>query len=143
MLYYIGFFKKKKIWKNLPPTKEARASPNIQFFAKKKKKDSNKKKQFISGLKKHVQVIWPSQSWVDIRVQKIPSFLPSPPSPTNPTNNALLINFLLSSDAEIFVSKHRLSIQIGAKRAKKRVCNVYVFRLGFHFAHHCWWLGSR
>ncbi len=39
----------------------------------------------------------------------------------NPTNNALLINFWLSSDARIFVNKHRPSIQIGAKRAK----NVY------------------
>ena len=38
-----------------------------------------------------------------------------------PTNNAMLINFLLTSDAEVFVAKHRLSIQIVAKRAK----NVY------------------
>ncbi len=37
----------------------------------------------------------------------------------NPTNNALLlINFRLSSDAEIFANEHRLSTQIGAKRAK-------------------------
>ncbi len=38
-----------------------------------------------------------------------------------PTNKALLIDFLLSSDAEIFVTKHRLSIQIGAQTCK----NVY------------------
>ena len=37
----------------------------------------------------------------------------------HPTNNALLINFRLSSNAEIFVNKHRLSKQIDAKRAKK------------------------
>ncbi len=24
---------------------------------------------------------------------------------------------------------------------QKRVCNVYLFRLMFHFACHCWWLG--
>ncbi len=35
-----------------------------------------------------------------------------------PTNNALLINFVLSSDAEILLNKHRLSIQ-------KCACNVY------------------
>ncbi len=40
----------------------------------------------------------------------------APPHP--PTNNALLINFLLSSDEEIFVNKHRLGMQIGAKLAK-------------------------
>ena len=40
-----------------------------------------------------------------------------PPSPVYyPTNNALLINF------RIFVNKHRLRIQIGAKRAKKKPC---------------------
>ncbi len=51
-----------------------------------------------------------------------------------PTNNALLINFLLSSDAEIFVNRHQLSTQIGTKRAKKVcVCNLYVFQLSFHF----------
>ncbi len=32
-----------------------------------------------------------------------------------PTNNALLINFLLSSDAEIFVTNHRLSTHVGAQ----------------------------
>ncbi len=37
---------------------------------------------------------------------------------TLPTNNSLLINFRLSSDEEIFINKHRVSIQIGAKRAK-------------------------
>ncbi len=35
-----------------------------------------------------------------------------------PTNKTLLINFLLSSDAEIFVNKHRLSIRIGVERAE-------------------------
>ncbi len=35
-----------------------------------------------------------------------------------PANNALLINFQLSSDVEFFFNKRRLSIQVGAKRAK-------------------------
>ena len=43
-----------------------------------------------------------------------------------PTNNALLINFRLSFDAEILLIKHRLSIQIGAKRAKTCMRCVYV-----------------
>ena len=65
-----------------------------------------------------------------------------------PTNNAILIKFRPSSTAEIFVNKHRLSVQIGAKiGAKKRVCNLYVltttFQLSFHFARHRWWLGSQ
>ena len=38
-----------------------------------------------------------------------------------------------------FVAKHQLSMQIGTKRAK--MCNVYMFRLSFHFAYHRWWLG--
>ena len=42
-----------------------------------------------------------------------------------PTNNATLINFPLSSDAEIFVNNRRLSMQIGAKRAK----NVYAMHV--------------
>ncbi len=57
------------------------------------------------------------------------------------TNNALLINFRLSSDAEILLIKHRLSMQIGAKRAKKRACNVYIFQLSSLSAYHLWWLG--
>ena len=39
----------------------------------------------------------------------------------NPTNNALLINLLLSSDAEIFVSNPRLSVQVEAKPCTQRV----------------------
>ena len=35
-----------------------------------------------------------------------------------PTNSALLINFRPSSDAEIFVNEHRLSMRIGAKTCK-------------------------
>ena len=37
---------------------------------------------------------------------------------SNPTNNALLINFFPSSDAEIFVDKHRLSMPIGTQTCK-------------------------
>ncbi len=51
----------------------------------------------------------------------------------HPTNNALLVRFRLSSDAEIFVANRRLSRQVGAKRAKTCACNVYVFWLSFHF----------
>ncbi len=43
-----------------------------------------------------------------------------------PTNNATLTNFLLSSDAEIFVNKHRPSMQIGAKRAKTCMQCVHI-----------------
>ncbi len=59
-----------------------------------------------------------------------------------PTDNALLINFGLSSEAEIFVNKHRLSIQNRGQNVLRRVCNAYVFRLSFHFACHRCWLGS-
>ena len=41
-----------------------------------------------------------------------------------------------------FVTKHRLSIQIGAINVQKRLCNVYTFQLSFHFAYHRCWLGS-
>ena len=44
----------------------------------------------------------------------------------SPTNNALLIKFLLSSHAEIFANDHRLSIQIGVKRAKMRMQGVHI-----------------
>ncbi len=44
----------------------------------------------------------------------------------HPTNNATLINFRLSSDAKNFVNKHRLSIQIGARRAKTCVQCVHI-----------------
>ena len=37
-----------------------------------------------------------------------------------PTNNTLLINFRLISDAEIFAYEHRLSMQVGDKCAKKK-----------------------
>ncbi len=50
-----------------------------------------------------------------------------------PTNNALSISF------RQIVNKHRLSIQIGAKR----VWNVYTLQLSYNFAHHSWWLGNR
>ena len=43
-----------------------------------------------------------------------------------PANNAVLINFRLSSDAEILPNKHWLSIQIGAKRAKMCVHCAYI-----------------
>ena len=48
--------------------------------------------------------------------------------------NALLISFLLSSDAEIFVGEHRLSTRVGAKNVRKKLASdVYAFRLSFRF----------
>ena len=41
---------------------------------------------------------------------------------TIPTNNALLINFLLSSDAEVLFNKLRPSIRVGTQTCKKNVC---------------------
>ena len=43
-----------------------------------------------------------------------------------PTNKAPLANFRLSSDAEIFVNKHRSSVQIGATRAQN-VCAMCMY----------------
>ena len=43
--------------------------------------------------------------------------------PTNNNNKALLVNLCLSSGAEIYVARHRLSAQVGAKkRAQEREC---------------------
>ena len=44
----------------------------------------------------------------------------------SPTNNALLIIFLLSSVAEIFVTNPRLSMQVGTKCEKTCVQHVHV-----------------
>ncbi len=59
-----------------------------------------------------------------------------------PTNNALLIKFRLSFDAEILLisidSAYKLVLNV-----QKRVCNVYMFQLSFQFAYHHWWLGMR
>ncbi len=50
----------------------------------------------------------------------LPSFM------RHPTNNTLLTNFRLSSDAKKIVHEHRPSIQMGAKRAKTCVQRVHV-----------------
>ncbi len=42
---------------------------------------------------------------------------------------------------KFFVNNHRPSMRIGCQNVRKRVCNVYTFRLSFHFAYHHWWLG--
>ena len=42
-------------------------------------------------------------------------------------------------DCRNFVNKHQLSIQM--PNVQRRACNVYVFRLRFHFAYRHWWLG--
>ena len=60
---------------------------------------------------------------------------------TYPTDNSPLINFLRSSDAEIFL----LSADWARKSApdvQKRARNVYVFRPSFHSALHRCWSGS-
>ncbi len=44
--------------------------------------------------------------------------LPTRLQSTQPTNNALVLNFLLSSEAEIFVDERRPSTQVGAKTCK-------------------------
>ncbi len=44
------------------------------------------------------------------------------PTNNDNNNNALLINFLLSSDAETFVTKHRLSIRVGTQTCQKKTC---------------------
>ncbi len=59
-----------------------------------------------------------------------------------PTNNELLMNFRLSSDAEILSMSTDLACK-SAPNMQRRVCNVYMFRLSFHFAYHRWWLGCR
>ncbi len=58
-----------------------------------------------------------------------------------PTNNGLLINFRLTSDAEILFNEHRRSMRNRRQNVQKRVCNVYVFQRSFHFACHRCWLG--
>ena len=51
-----------------------------------------------------------------------------------PTDNAPSTNFRLSSDAEIFVAKHRLEHASRRRNAqKKRACDVRMFRLSFNF----------
>ena len=68
-----------------------------------------------------LMVMVPS-SWFPLAMVIVVISLPLPGCGTSraaqPTTNALLINFLLSSDAENLFNKHRLSMQIGAKRAK-------------------------
>ncbi len=53
-----------------------------------------------------------------------------------PTNKTLLISFLLSSDAEIFVEHANLR-----QNVQKRVRNMHIFQRSFHFAPTIWWLG--
>ena len=61
---------------------------------------------------------------------------------TYPTNNALLINFLLRSDAEILLIRSDCAYK-SAPNVQKLVCNVYIFRLSIHFAYRRWWLGTK
>ena len=58
----------------------------------------------------------------------------------HPTNNALLINFRLSSDAEILLISTEWAHK-SVPNAQKHVCNVYIFQLSIHFGYHGWWLG--
>ncbi len=50
----------------------------------------------------------------------------TPVVPTYPTSNTLLISFLQSSDAEILVTKPRLSMQVGTETCKKNLCVQHV-----------------
>ncbi len=59
-----------------------------------------------------------------------------------PTDDALLINFLLGSDAEIFVNKHRLSMRIGAQTCKNVHAMCAYSDWASIFARHHWWLGA-
>ncbi len=59
----------------------------------------------------------------------------------HPTGNALLINFLLSSDADVLISNRRPSMQIGAQTCKNACAMCITFRVIFHFACQHWWLG--
>ncbi len=65
------------------------------------------------------------------------------PERKNPTNNALSINFPTELRRKIFVNKAPTEHANRAPNEQKRVCNVYIFRLSFHFACHRWWLGRR
>ncbi len=53
----------------------------------------------------------------------------------HPTNNALLTNFRLSSNAEILLISTGWAYKL-APNVQKRVCNVYIIQLSFHFAYH-------
>ncbi len=59
---------------------------------------------------------------------------------TFPTHNALLVNFRLSSDAEILLISTNWACK-SAPNLQKSVCNMYIFQRSFHFAYHCCWLG--
>ncbi len=70
---------------------------------------------------------------------------PPPPHLVVPPNQQRTLNKLPTElRCRIFFTKHRLSMQIGAKRAK--TCRQQVlyttFQLSFHFAYHRWWLGN-
>ena len=59
-----------------------------------------------------------------------------------PTNNRPLINFLLSSDAEISSTSTDRACKSAPKVRKRAHATCTCFRLSFHFACHCWWLGA-
>ncbi len=60
---------------------------------------------------------------------------------SSPTNNAALINFRLISDAEIFVTKHRLSMQNCRQTCKDVYAMLTRSNRASIFAYHRWWLG--
>ncbi len=62
---------------------------------------------------------------------------------TYPTNNALLINFRLTSDADILLISTDWAYKSVPSARKKRACIAHIFQLSFfHFAYHRWWLGT-
>ncbi len=60
-----------------------------------------------------------------------------------PTNNALLINFPLSSDGETFFLISTDRARKSAPNVQRCACNVHVIQRSFHFACHRWWLGRK
>ena len=74
------------------------------------------------GIQKHEEKKLPGK--ISFSKKKIQIFILLFFMHTQPTTH--LINFLLSSDAEIFVNNHRLGMQIGAECAKSCVQRVHV-----------------
>ncbi len=57
-----------------------------------------------------------------------------------PTDNAALVDFLLSSDADVFVVAHRLSVRVGRAKTCKGVCAACACsnRASIFACRRCW-----
>ena len=61
---------------------------------------------------------------------------------TQPTTlGVVLISFWLSSDAEVLLINTDWAF-VSGPNVQKHVCNVYIFRMSFHFVCRRWWLGT-